>query len=186
MYLKNFGPQLTDILVAAENRAVCLFHRLFRPLKTRFILCHFGACYFVLTHKSNRKFKTQTGSKTEREQVDKEVWRKRKEKVFNTRIWLMHNMKVILYCSWRTCLIRNQKILPSTRSYVLEDIVVRWCITSTFIQQTVKKLEVLWKVVLSDISNLNGLGRWEQWRSSVELLASFPHRKKMDLTGFFL
>ena len=180
MYLKNFGPQLTDISVGAWNRAVCLLYRIFRPLKTRFILCHFGASYFVLTHKSNRKFKTQTGQKTERERVDKEVWRKRKEKVFNTRIWLIHKIKVILYCCWRACLIRNQKILLSARSYLLEEFVVRWSITSTFIQQTVKQLEIIWKKVLSDISKLNGLGRWEQWRSSVELLARLPHRKKMD------
>ena len=113
-------PAANCISVAAWNRAVCLLHRVFRPLKNRFILCHFGACDFVLTHKSNRKFKTQTGQKTERERererVDKEVWMKGKEKVFNKRIWLIHNMKVILYCCWRDCLIRNQKILPSTCS----------------------------------------------------------------------
>ena len=149
-------------------------------------MCHFGACYFALTHKSNRKFKTQTGQTTEREGADKVFWRKRKEKVFNTRIWLIHNVKVILYCCWRVCLIRNRNILPSTRCYLLEDIVVGWSITSTFIQQTVKQLEVIWKLVLSDIYQLNGLGRWEQWRSSVELLASFLHREKMDFSVFVL
>ena len=43
---------------------------------------------------------------------------------------------------------------------------------------------VIRKVVLSYISKLNGLWRWEQWRSSVGLLASCPHRKKMDFTVF--
>ena len=78
---------------------------------------------------------------------------------------------------------RKYYIVP-VASYILEDIVVGWRITWTFIQQTVKQLEVIWKVVLADLSKLNGLGRWEQWRSSVELLASFPHRKKVDFTVF--
>ena len=38
-----------------------------------------------------------------------------------------------------------------------------------FLQQTFKQLEVIWKVVLSEISKLNDLGKWEQWKSSVEL-----------------
>ena len=33
--------------------------------------------------------------------IDKEVWKKRKEKVLNTRMRLIHNAKVIYYCSWR-------------------------------------------------------------------------------------
>ena len=40
---------LTDILAAAWNRAVCLLHPVFQPLKTQNILSHFGAYYFVLT-----------------------------------------------------------------------------------------------------------------------------------------
>ena len=95
---------------------------------------------------------------------------------------VIFNMKVILHCRWGTCLIRHQKILPSTLSYLLEDVVVGWSITLTFIRQTVKQLEVIWKVVLSDISKLNDWGRWEQWSSSVELLAGFSQSKKMDFT----
>ena len=171
-------------MVVAWNRATCLLHRVFRPLKTRFILCHFGACYFVLTHKSNRKFKTQTGQKTERERerarADKVVWMKRKEKVFNKRIWLIHNMKVIFSSE-----IRKYYLAPAA-SYLLEDIVAGWSIISTFFQWTVKQLQIIWKAVLLDISKLNGLGRWEKWRSSVELLASFPHRKKWISLFLFL
>ena len=95
---------------------------------------------------------------------------------------VIFNMKVILHCRWGACLIRHQKILPSTLSYLLEDVVVGWSITLTFIRQTVKQLEVIWKVVLSDISKLNDWGRWEQWSSSVELLAGFSQSKKMDFT----
>ena len=34
--------------------------------------------------------------------INKEVSRKTKEKVLNTRIWLEHNTKVIWYCYWGT------------------------------------------------------------------------------------
>ena len=44
------------------------------------------------------------------ELINKKILKEEERKVFNTRIWLIHNIKVI-YCCWRTCLIRNQKIL---------------------------------------------------------------------------
>ena len=47
---------------------------------------------------SNRRFKAVQGSNrskgTEIEVINKDVWRKRKEKVFNRRNWLIHNAKL--------------------------------------------------------------------------------------------
>ena len=86
-------PAANCISVAAWNRAVCLLHRVFRPLKNRFILCHFGACDFVLTHKSNRKFKTQTGQKTERERereselIKKSEWKEKRRCLIKEFDW---------------------------------------------------------------------------------------------------
>ena len=64
----------------------------------------------------NRKFKAVQGSnRSKNREIElinkekKEVWRKRKEKVFNRRNRLIHNMEVILYCCWRTCFIRIRK-----------------------------------------------------------------------------
>ena len=84
-------PAANCISGAAWNRAVCLLHRVFRPLKNRFILCHFGACDFVLTHKSNRKFKTQTGQKTEREReselIKKSEWKEKRRCLIKEFDW---------------------------------------------------------------------------------------------------
>ena len=70
-------------------------------------------------------------------------WIKKSEgkgKVFNTRIWLIDNMKVILYCYLRTCLIvRNQKVLA--------DIVVNngWSIHQPFLKKLSNNLKLFEK-----------------------------------------
>ena len=44
-------------------------------------------------------------------------------------------------------------------SVLSDDVIVndRWIIPSTFLQQTVKQLEVIWEVVLSEVFELNKL-----------------------------
>ena len=44
-------------------------------------------------------------------------------------------------------------------SVLSDDVIVndRWIIPSTFLQQTVKQLEVIWEVVLSEVFQLNKL-----------------------------
>ena len=60
----------------------------------------------------NRKFKAQTYNRSSKaREIDLIKESEGKEEVFNTRNWLIHNMKIIQYWCWRTCLIRNQKIL---------------------------------------------------------------------------
>ena len=47
--------------------------------------------------------------------------------------------------------------MVATFTYLLDDIIVddEWSIPSTFLQQTVKQIEVIRKVVLSEVSGTN-------------------------------
>ena len=64
--------------------------------------------------KGNGRFKAarslNRSKDTQIELTNKEIWRKRKEKSFNRRNWLIHNVKVIEYCCWETSLIRIPKL----------------------------------------------------------------------------
>ena len=53
---------------------------------------------------------SNTSKDREIELIYKEIRKKRKEKVLKIRTWLIHNMKILLYCCWRICLVRNKKI----------------------------------------------------------------------------
>ena len=115
----------------------------------------------TLKIKVNRRFKAvQDWNRSKGrgiELINKGIWRNREEKVFNRRNWLIHKVNVIqCYCWWRPCLIKiKRNIIELVFSYyytshLSEDVVVN-SIASTNCEQTVKQLEVIQEIVLSEV-----------------------------------
>ena len=88
---------------------------------------------------NNRKFEARAGRKAEEDElINKEAWRlkkKKKKRCSIQSIWLIHNVKFYFL----------QKKLYS--------------IPTAFPLQTAKKLKFTWKVVLSEVSEFNNLGK---------------------------